>query len=121
MKDYGNWFRLFRADRRNCITSAAHKPLRVRKIDIGDTLPYGQQPIDYSSPIVDDPVARLDRRLAMGPVKLTYRPGSGYLKSVLAKTHRLPVAERRAILDILRAMKTDLTGCYWSGSSASPD
>lgn len=41
-------------------------------------------------------------------------------RTTLPGTHTLPVAERRAILDILRATKTGLPA-YWSGASVSPE
>jgi hypothetical protein len=46
-------------------------------------VPFGEEPINYRTAPVNDPVARLQRRLERGEVKLTYEPGRGYLKSVL--------------------------------------
>jgi hypothetical protein len=46
-------------------------------------LPFSEEPITYGSAPVSDPVARLQRRLDRGEVKLTYEPGRGYLKSAL--------------------------------------
>jgi hypothetical protein len=46
-------------------------------------IPFGQAPIDYQSEKLDDPVARLQRRLARGEAKLDFEPRHGYLRSVL--------------------------------------
>jgi hypothetical protein len=46
-------------------------------------VPFSEEPINYRTAPVNDPVARLQRRLDRGEVKLTYEPGRGYLKSVL--------------------------------------
>jgi hypothetical protein len=45
--------------------------------------PAEQEPISYSSPEVDDPVARLQRRLDRGEVQLKFDAEHGYLRSVL--------------------------------------
>src|SRR5215467_2339228 len=45
---------------------------------------YEQEPISYSSAAVDDPVARLQKRLDAGEARLKYDDRHGYLKSVLA-------------------------------------
>lgn len=42
-----------------------------------------QQPISYSSPELDDPVARAQKRLDRGEARLHYDSEQGYLKSVL--------------------------------------
>jgi hypothetical protein len=44
---------------------------------------YEQEPIRYSAPDVNDPVARLQKRLDSGEVKLNYEDAHGYLRSVL--------------------------------------
>jgi hypothetical protein len=46
-------------------------------------VPYSEEPINYRTAPVNDPVARLQRRLDRGEVKLSYEPGRGYLRSVL--------------------------------------
>jgi hypothetical protein len=46
-------------------------------------VPFSEEPINYRAAPVNDPVARLQRRLDRGEVKLTYEPGRGYLKSAL--------------------------------------
>jgi hypothetical protein len=48
-------------------------------------VPFGDPPIHYRSEKLDDPVARLQRRLARGDERLTYEPSHGYLRSVLQK------------------------------------
>ncbi len=45
--------------------------------------PYEQEPILYSTPEVNDPVARLQRRLDAGEARLEYNDAHGYLRSVL--------------------------------------
>src|SRR5579872_2893545 len=45
--------------------------------------PYEQEPILYSAPEVNDPVARLQKRLDQGEVKLAHDDRNGYLRSVL--------------------------------------
>ncbi|THD61576.1 hypothetical protein [Phenylobacterium sp.] len=47
-------------------------------------VPFSDAPIYYRSAALSDPVAVLQRQIADGKVKLTYEPGHGYLKSVLA-------------------------------------
>lgn len=48
-------------------------------------VPFGDPPIHYRSQKLDDPVARLQRKLARGEARLDYEPGHGYLRSVLRK------------------------------------
>jgi hypothetical protein len=45
-------------------------------------VPFSEAPINYRAD-VDDPVARLQKRLDHGDVSLEYEPKNGYLKSVL--------------------------------------
>jgi hypothetical protein len=44
---------------------------------------YEQEPIRYSAPETNDPVARLQKRLDAGEARLTYDDAHGYLRSVL--------------------------------------
>lgn len=44
---------------------------------------YEQEPISYSSPAADDPVARLQQRLDCGEAKLQFDSNQGFLRSVL--------------------------------------
>lgn len=46
-------------------------------------VPFSEEPINYRTAPVSDPVYKLQQRLDRGEVKLTYEPGRGYLKSVL--------------------------------------
>ena len=48
-------------------------------------VPFSEQPIDYRSENLSDPVARLQKQLDRGEVRLEYEPKHGYLKSVLEK------------------------------------
>jgi hypothetical protein len=50
-------------------------------------LPFADAPINYRSAELDDPVARLEKRLERGEVVLHYDPQHGYLKSVLDALH----------------------------------
>jgi hypothetical protein len=46
-------------------------------------VPFSEEPIDYRSENLTDPVAILQKRIDRGEVKLEYEPKHGYLKSVL--------------------------------------
>jgi hypothetical protein len=46
-------------------------------------LPFADAPINYRSAELDDPIARLEKRLERGEVTLHYDPEHGYLRSVL--------------------------------------
>lgn len=46
-------------------------------------IPFTDEPINYRSNDLNDPVARLQKRLDKGEVKLEYEPKNGYLRSVL--------------------------------------
>jgi hypothetical protein len=46
-------------------------------------VPFSEDPIDYRSENLSDPVAILQKRLDRGEAKLEYEPKHGYLKSVL--------------------------------------
>jgi hypothetical protein len=48
-------------------------------------VPFSEQPIDYRSENLRDPVALLQKRIDHGEVKLDFEPKHGYLKSVLEK------------------------------------
>jgi hypothetical protein len=50
-------------------------------------LPFADAPINYRSSKLDDPVARLEKRLERGEIKLHYDSRHGYLKSVLDALH----------------------------------
>lgn len=46
-------------------------------------VPFSEAPIHYRTAPINDPVAKLQRRLDRKEAKLSYEPGRGYLKSVL--------------------------------------
>jgi hypothetical protein len=46
-------------------------------------LPFADAPINYRSADVDDPIARLEKRLERGEISLNYESQHGYLRSVL--------------------------------------
>jgi hypothetical protein len=48
-------------------------------------VPFSEEPIDYRSENLSDPVAILQKRIDRGEVTLDYEPKHGYLKSVLEK------------------------------------
>jgi hypothetical protein len=50
-------------------------------------LPFADAPINYRSSDLNDPVAKLDKRLERGEIKLHYDSRHGYLKSVLDALH----------------------------------
>jgi hypothetical protein len=50
-------------------------------------LPFADAPINYRSSELNDPVAKLEKRLERGEVKLHYDPQHGYLKSILDALH----------------------------------
>jgi hypothetical protein len=50
-------------------------------------LPFAEAPINYRSSDLTDPVAKLEKRLERGEVKLHYDAQHGYLKSVLDALH----------------------------------
>jgi hypothetical protein len=57
-----------------------HGQIAVRKQGY---VPFSDAPINYLSDVLTDPVAKLQQRIGRGEVKLEYKPGHGYLKSVL--------------------------------------
>jgi hypothetical protein len=50
-------------------------------------LPFADAPINYRSSELNDPVAKLEKRLERGELKLHYDPKHGYLKSILDALH----------------------------------
>ncbi|MDR3739697.1 MAG: hypothetical protein P4L40_11850 [Terracidiphilus sp.] len=59
-------------------------------------VPYSDAPIRYQSDQVDDPVARLQRRMDAGHVHLEWTEKGGYLQSVLRKLH-IPVSSQTLV------------------------
>ena len=58
--------------------------------------PYDRDPIHYATAPVDDPVARLDRQLRAGKVKLAHNDRNGYLDSVL-KILNIPASSQSLV------------------------
>src|SRR5277367_2727381 len=48
-------------------------------------VPFSEEPINYRSENLTDPVALLQKRIDRGEVTLDYQPQHGYLRSVLEK------------------------------------
>jgi hypothetical protein len=65
-----------------CLTLPALAQIAVRNQGY---VPFSEQPINYRTQEVTDPVAKLQKLLDHGNVKLDYEPTHGYLKSVLEK------------------------------------
>ena len=61
---------------------AAHGQIAVKNQGY---VPFSEEPINYRSGNLTDPVALLQKRIDRGKVKLDYEPKHGYLKSVLEK------------------------------------
>ena len=59
-------------------------------------LPFADSPINYRSSELNDPVARLEKRLERGDLKLHYDTRHGYLKSVLDAL-RVPVSSQALV------------------------
>jgi len=68
-------------------------PIRVQA-QYGAT--YEQEPVSYSSPAVDDAVARLQKRLDAGEAILKYDDCNGYLRSVL-ELLEIPVSSQMLV------------------------
>jgi len=63
---------------------AAHAQIAVKNQGY---VPFADEPINYRSSDLSDPVAKLEERLERGEIKLHYDPKHGYLKSVLDALH----------------------------------
>jgi hypothetical protein len=63
-----------------CLTLPAPAQIAVRNQGY---VPFSDQPINYRTQEVTDPVAKLQKLLDHGDVKLDYEPTHGYLKAVL--------------------------------------
>jgi hypothetical protein len=62
------------------IAGCLHAQIAVRNQGY---VPFSDEPINYRTQAVSDPVAKLQKLLDQGTVKLDYEPTHGYLKSVL--------------------------------------
>src|SRR5688572_23221592 len=58
--------------------------------------PYDQEPINYRTAAVNDPVARLQQRMSKGELALPYDSRHGYLPAVL-KELRIPVSSQALV------------------------
>jgi hypothetical protein len=59
-------------------------------------LPFANAPINYRSEELNDPVAKLEKRLERGEIVLNYDSKHGYLKSVLDALH-IPVSSQALV------------------------
>ena len=59
-------------------------------------LPFADAPINYRSARLEDPIAKLEKRIERGEVTLTYQQQHGYLKSVLDALH-VPVSSQALV------------------------
>jgi hypothetical protein len=59
-------------------------------------MPFADEPINYRSRLVDDPVAKLQKQIDAGEVRLDYEPQFGYLKSVLEKL-AIPISSQTLV------------------------
>jgi hypothetical protein len=59
-------------------------------------IPFGDAPINYRSENLDDPIARLQKQLDRGEVKLEYDAGHGYLRPVLGAL-RVPASSQTLV------------------------
>ena len=72
-----------RATGRLCTAAMALLAVLAGTVRAQSDSPCEQEPILYSTPAVNDPVARLQKHLDAGEAKLTYDDSHGYLRSVL--------------------------------------
>src|ERR1700734_50469 len=59
-------------------------------------VPFSEEPINYRSAPLHDPVAKLEARLESGDATLDYEPRTGYLKSILNLLH-IPVSSQALV------------------------
>ena len=69
------------------IFSDSLPPVKPVVVKTQGFLPFADAPINYRSSDLNDPVAKLEKRLERGEVKLHYDSRHGYLKSVLDALH----------------------------------
>ncbi len=77
------------------IDAPAQSPSRVVIKNQG-LLPFADAPINYRSAELDDPIARLEKRLERGEATLRFDPEHGYLRSVL-EALRVPVSSQTLV------------------------
>ena len=59
-------------------------------------VPFSDEPINYRTAPISDPVAKLQQRMDRGEVKLEYEPRHGYLRSVLEKLE-VPISSQTLV------------------------
>ena len=59
-------------------------------------IPFGDAPINYRSENLDDPIARLQKQLDRGELKLEFEAGRGYLRQVL-RALRVPASSQTLV------------------------
>jgi hypothetical protein len=59
-------------------------------------VPFSDAPIHYRSENLNDPVAKLERKLESGKARLSWEPGRGYLRSVLEALN-IPVSSQTLV------------------------
>jgi hypothetical protein len=59
-------------------------------------IPFGDAPINYRSENLDDPIARLQKQLDRGELKLEFEAGRGYLRPVL-RALRVPASSQTLV------------------------
>jgi hypothetical protein len=59
-------------------------------------LPFAEAPINYRTQALNDPIAKLEKRLESGQVVLDFDPKFGYLKSVLGAL-KVPVSSQALV------------------------
>jgi hypothetical protein len=59
-------------------------------------LPFAEAPINYRSENLDDPIARLQKKLDRGEARLEYEAGFGYFRAVLRALH-IPVSSQTLV------------------------
>jgi hypothetical protein len=77
------------------MTAPVHGQVQVSGRDRG-FVPFSEEPINYLSDRLHDPVARLQERIDLGEAKLEFEPEHGYLKSVL-KLLEIPISSQMLV------------------------
>jgi hypothetical protein len=72
---------------------ALHGQIAVRKQGY---VPYYDEPIHYLSDDLNDPIARLQKRLNTGQANLDWEPNGGYLRSLLENL-RIPISSQTLV------------------------
>jgi hypothetical protein len=74
-------------------TASVHGQIAVRNQGF---IPYSDEPINYRGQDLDDPVARLQKRLNAGTAHLDWNEKGGYLQSVLQELH-VPISSQTLV------------------------